>query len=162
MHYLSTRNNQLKESFLNILFRGLSKDGGLFLPSEWPTISLEKLRGKSYQEVAHSIIYPYIQDDISDTDLQLILNTAYENFDHKKIAPLVNIDQNKYILELFYGPTFAFKDYALQFLGNLFSYLLNQRTKKITVLGATSGDTGSAAINAVRNSKNINIFSCIR
>ena len=158
MHYLSTRNNQLKESFLNILFRGLSKDGGLFLPSEWPTISLEKLRGKSYQEVAHSIIYPYIQNDISDTDLQLILNTAYENFDHKKIAPLVNIDQNKYILELFYGPTFAFKDYALQFLGNLFSYLLNQRTKKITVLGATSGDTGSAAINAFKGKNDIEVF----
>ena len=158
MHYISTRNNQLNESFLNILFRGLSKDGGLFLPSEWPTISLENLRGKSYQEVAHSIIYPYVQDDISDSDLQLIINTSYENFDHKKIAPLVNIDQNKYILELFYGPTFAFKDYALQFLGNLFSYLLNQRTKKITVLGATSGDTGSAAINAFKGKKDIEVF----
>ena len=158
MHYLSTRNNQLKESFLNILFRGLSKDGGLFLPSEWPTISLKDLAGKSYQEVAHSIIYPYIQDDISYADLQLIINTAYESFDHKKIAPLLNIDQNKYILELFYGPTFAFKDYALQFLGSLFSYLLNQSKKKITVLGATSGDTGSAAINAFKGKDDIEVF----
>ena len=158
MHYLSTRNNQLKESFLNILFRGLSKDGGLFLPSEWPTISLKNLQGKSYQEVAHSIIYPYIQDDISYDDLQLIINKAYESFDHKKIAPLLNIDQNKYILELFYGPTFAFKDYALQFLGSLFSYLLNQSKKKITVLGATSGDTGSAAINAFKGKNDIEVF----
>ena len=158
MHYLSTRNNQLKESFLNILFRGLSKDGGLFLPSEWPTISLKNLQGKSYQDVAHSIIYPYIQDDISYADLQLIINTAYESFDHKKIAPLLNIDQNKYILELFYGPTFAFKDYALQFLGSLFSYLLNQSKKKITVLGATSGDTGSAAINAFKGKNDIEVF----
>ena len=158
MHYLSTRNNQLKESFLNILFRGLSKDGGLFLPSEWPTVSLENLQGKSYQEVAHSIIYPYIQDDIPYSDLQLIINKAYENFDHKKIAPLLNLDQNKYILELFYGPTFAFKDYALQFLGSLFSYLLNQSKKKITVLGATSGDTGSAAINAFKGKNDIEVF----
>ena len=158
MHYISTRNNQLKESFLNILFRGLSKDGGLFLPSEWPNISLENLQGKSYQDVAHSIIYPYIEDDISYSDLQLIINTAYENFDHKKIAPLIKIDQNKYILELFYGPTFAFKDYALQFLGYLFSYLLNERKKKITILGATSGDTGSAAINAFKGKNDIEVI----
>ena len=127
MHYLSTRNNQLKESFLNILFRGLSKDGGLFLPSEWPTISLKDLAGKSYQEVAHSIIFPYIKDNVPDSDLKFIINEAYKNFDHNKIAPVVNIDKNKYVLELFYGPTFAFKDYALQFLGNLFSYLLTKR-----------------------------------
>jgi len=158
VHYISTRNNQLNESFLNILFRGLSKDGGLFLPSEWPIITLETLKDKSYQEVAHSIIYPYIKDDVSDSDLQFIINTAYENFDHEKIAPLVNINQNKYILELFYGPTYAFKDYALQFLGNLFSYLLKERKKKITVLGATSGDTGSAAINAFKGKEDIEVF----
>ena len=158
MHYLSTRNNQLNESFLNILFKGLSKDRGLFLPSEWPTVSLQNLKKKSYEEVAHSIIYPYVKDDISDSDLQFILNTTYKNFDHKKIAPLINVDQNKYILELFYGPTFAFKDYALQFLGNLFSYLLKGKKKKITVLGATSGDTGSAAINAFKGKEDIDVF----
>ena len=158
MHYLSTRNKELNESFIKILFRGLSKDGGLFLPSDWPKIDLKNLKDKPYQEVAHSIIYPYIQDDIPYSDLQLIINTAYESFDHKKIAPLLNIDQNKYILELFYGPTFAFKDYALQFLGSLFSYLLNQSKKKITVLGATSGDTGSAAINAFKGKNDIEVF----
>ena len=158
MHYISTRDNQLKESFLNILFKGLSNEGGLFLPSEWPSISLESLKDKSYQEVAHSIIYPYIKDDISDFDLKSILNETYENFDHKKIAPLIHIDQKKYILELFYGPTFAFKDYALQFLGNLFSHLLKKTKKKITVLGATSGDTGSAAINAFKGKKDIDVF----
>ncbi len=158
MHYISTRNNRLKESFLNILFRGLSNDGGLFLPSEWPTISLDNLNDKSYQEVAHAIIFPYIKDDVSDSDLKLIINTTYKNFNHQKIAPLFNIDKNKYILELFYGPTFAFKDYALQFLGHLFSYLLKKRKKKITVLGATSGDTGSAAINAFKGKEDIEVF----
>ncbi len=158
MHYISTRKNELNESFLNIFFRGLSKDGGLFLPSEWPTISLEDLNGKSYEEVAHSIIYPFIKENISDSDLKLIINKSYEDFDHNKIAPLVNIDQNKYILELFYGPTFAFKDYALQFLGNLFSHLLKKKKKKITILGATSGDTGSAAINAFKGKEDIEVF----
>ncbi len=158
MHYLSTRNKELNESFIKILFKGLSKDGGLFLPSDWPKIDLKNLKDKPYQEVAHSIIYPYMQDNISNSDLKIIINAAYENFNHKKIAPLVNIDKNKYILELFYGPTFAFKDYALQFLGNLFSYLLKENKKKITVLGATSGDTGSAAINAFKGKDDIEVF----
>ena len=158
MQYLSTRNNELNESFLTILFKGLSKDGGLFLPSYWPTISIENLKNKSYQEVSHSIIFPYIKDDVSELDLKFIINSAYKNFDHKKIAPLVNIDQNKYILELFYGPTLAFKDYALQFLGNLISSFLKNKNKKITILGATSGDTGSAAINAFKGKNEVEVF----
>ncbi len=158
MHYLSTRNNELKESFLNVLFQGLSKDGGLFLPSAWPSISTENLRGKNYQEIAHSVISPFVQEDISDEDLGLIVNETYQSFNHKNIAPLVNIEKNKYVLELFYGPTLAFKDYALQFLGNLFSHVLRNSNKKITVLGATSGDTGSAAINAFKGKNDIQVF----
>ena len=88
----------------------------------------------------------------------MILDKTYQNFDHKNIAPLVNIEKNKYILELFYGPTFAFKDYALQFLGNLFSHVLQNMDKKITVLGATSGDTGSAAIDAFKGKDDIQVF----
>ena len=158
MHYLSTRNNELKESFLNVLFQGLSKEGGLFLPSAWPSISIENLRGKNYQEIAHAVISPFVQEDISDEDLVLIVNKTYQSFNPKSIAPLVNIEKNKYILELFYGPTLAFKDYALQFLGNLFSHVLENSNRKITVLGATSGDTGSAAINAFKGKNDIQVF----
>jgi threonine synthase len=158
MYYLSTRNNQLRESFTNTLFQGLSKDGGLFLPESWPALDLNTLRDKSYEEVALHIIYPFVNKDISENDLYEIIQETYKNFADPKIAPLVNIDKNKYILELFYGPTLAFKDYALQFLGNLFSYMMENTQKKITVLGATSGDTGSAAINAFKGKSNINIF----
>ena len=158
MYYLSTRNNQLRETFRNILFQGLSKDGGLFLPESWPSIDVNTLWDKSYEEVALHIIYPFVDKDISENDLYDIIRETYKNFTDPKIAPLVNIDKNKYILELFYGPTLAFKDYALQFLGNLFSHMMKNTQKKITVLGATSGDTGSAAINAFKGKSNINIF----
>ena len=121
MQYLSKRNNKLKESFLSILFQGLSKEGGLFMPFSWPAISIKNLRGKKYQEIAYDVISPFIQDDISNDDLRLILDKTYQCFNHENIAPLINIEKNKYILELFYGPTFSFKDYALQFLGNFFS-----------------------------------------
>ena len=158
MYYLSTRNNQLRETFTNILFQGLSKDGGLFLPESWPSLDINTLRDKSYEEVAMHIINPFVAEDISENDLYEIILETYKNFTNPKIAPLVNIDKNKYILELFYGPTLAFKDYALQFLGNLFSHMMKNTQKKITVLGATSGDTGSAAINAFKGKSNINIF----
>ena len=94
MQYLSTRNNKLKESFLNILFQGLSKEGGLFMPFSWPSISIKDLRGKNYQEIAHDVISPFVKDDIPDDDLRLIINKTYQNFDHKNIAPLVNIEIN--------------------------------------------------------------------
>ena len=158
MQYLSTQNNQLNESFLDILFQGLSKEGGLYLPSKWPKIDINTLRDKSYEEVALHIIYPFIENEISKDDLYQIIHLAYNKFKHPKIAPLVNIQHNKHILELFYGPTLAFKDYALQFLGELFSYAMKERNKKITVLGATSGDTGSAAIEAFKDKENINVF----
>ena len=158
MHYLSTRNNKLKKSFIDILFQGLSQEGGLFLPDTWPLISTDSLRGKNYQEVAHAVISPYVKESVSEDELSSILKNTYKNFDHDNVAPLVKIEKNKYILELFYGPTFAFKDYALQFLGNLFSHVMRNSNKKITILGATSGDTGSAAIEAFKSKKNINVF----
>ena len=130
MYYLSTRNNQLRETFTNILFQGLSKDGGLFLPESWPSLDVNTLRDKSYEEVALHIINPFVNQDISENDLYEIILETYKNFTHPKIAPLVNIDKNKYILELFYGPTLAFKDYALQFLGNLFSHMMKNTQKK--------------------------------
>ena len=158
MHYLSTRNSNLKESFETILFQGLSKDGGLFLPHTWPTININQLKGMNYMEVAFHIIYPFVKENIKENDLKFILDKTFENFTHNQIAPLVNIEGNKFILELFYGPTLAFKDYAMQFLGNVFAHFLQNNKKKLTVLGATSGDTGSAAIEALKGKKDINVF----
>ena len=159
MQYLSTRNSSLKESFLNILFQGLSKDGGLFLPFSWPLVSIESIKEKNYQEIAYTVISPYVNKDISEDDLRLIINKSYQNFSHDSPAVLYdNLGNNKYILQLFYGPTLSFKDYGLQFLGNLFSHVLINANKKITVLGATSGDTGSAAIDAFKGKNDIQVF----
>ena len=158
MKYLSTRNNNLDFSFFEILFQGLSKDGGLFLPHEWPLLDINTLKNKTYEELAIEVIHPYVSDEISKNDLKKIIDDSYKHFSNPKIAPVTRIEQNKYILELFYGPTFAFKDYALQFLGNLFTYALPKASKKLTVLGATSGDTGSAAIDAFRGKQDINVF----
>ena len=158
MKYLSTRNNNLDFSFFEILFQGLSKDGGLFLPHEWPLLDINSLKNKTYEELAIEVIHPYVSDEISKNDLKKIIDDSYKHFSNPKIAPVTRIEQNKYILELFHGPTFAFKDYALQFLGNLFTYALPNASKKLTVLGATSGDTGSAAIHAFRGKQDINVF----
>ena len=97
MEYLSTRNNQLKETFTNVLFQGLSKEGGLFLPVEWPSIDINTLRDKSYEEVALHIINPFIGDEIAKDDMYEIIQSTYKNFQHSKIAHLVKIDKNKYI-----------------------------------------------------------------
>jgi len=160
MKYFSTRNNQLRETFKHILFQGLSKDGGLFLPIKWPTIDINTLRDKTYEEVALHIINPFLGDEISEENLYEIIHLTYKKFTHSKIAPLVTIDENKHILELFYGPTLSFKDYALQFLGNLFSHFVKNQNnnKNITIVGATSGDTGSAAIDAFKCKENISVF----
>ena len=158
MKYLSTRNNKLQKSFSEILFQGLSSDGGLFLPNIWPSIDIKVLRQKSYQQVALNIIYPFMSKEISEDNLYEIINKTYKNFSNNNIAPLVTLEKHKHILELFYGPTLAFKDYPLQFLGNLFSHFIQNQNKKITVLGATSGDTGSAAIDAFKGRENINVF----
>ena len=158
MKYFSTRNNKLSESFKSVLFQGLSKDGGLFLPITMPKIDIKTIRDKSYEEVALNIIEPFIDNEISTNDLYEIIKNTYKNFKHPKVAPLVKIDKNKYILELFYGPTFAFKDYALQLLGNIFFYFMNNHDRKVTIIGATSGDTGSAAIQAFKGKDNISIF----
>ena len=158
MKYISTRNSKDEKTFLDILFKSLPIDGGLYIPSKWPKVEINNLKNLEYSELAFEIIRFYCEDFISNEDLRKIINSTYRSFHHPKTAPLVNIDDKKYILELFYGPTFAFKDYALQFLGSLFSYLLNQSKKKITVLGATSGDTGSAAINAFKGKNDIEVF----
>ena len=161
MKYCSTRNSNLEKSFDEIIIEGLAQDGGLYMPKKWPKIDLNKiLNNKSitYPELAKIIIKNYVGDTIKDAELLEIAENTYELFSHKKVAPLININNNKYILELFHGPTYAFKDYPLQMLGNLFQYYLNKKNKSITVIGATSGDTGSAAIDACKDKENIKIF----
>ena len=161
MKYCSTRNSNLEKSFDEIIIEGLAQDGGLYMPKKWPKINLSKILNDNsitYPELAKIIIKNYVGDTIKDSELLEIAENTYEVFSHKKIAPLVNIKNNKYILELFYGPTYAFKDYPLQMLGNLFQYYLNKKNKSITIIGATSGDTGSAAIDACKDKENIKIF----
>ncbi len=158
MQYFSTRNNELNETFNHVLFQGLSKEGGLYMPIKWPELNIETLRDKTYEEVALNIIHPFLKNEISEEELYKIISDTYKNFTNENKAPLVKLDLNKYILELFYGPTLAFKDYAMQFLGNLFSFIMSKNNNNVTILGATSGDTGSAAINAFKSKQNISVY----
>ena len=161
MKYCSTRNSKLNKTFDEIIIEGLAPDGGLYMPKSWPKININEItsdKNISYNELVTIILNQFVGDTIKNTELQQISKKTYREFTHNKIAPLVKLKDNKYILELFHGPTYAFKDYPLQLLGNLFQYYLKKEDKKITVIGATSGDTGSAAIDACKNKDNINIF----
>ena len=161
MKYCSTRNSKLNKTFDEIIIEGLAPDGGLYMPKSWPKININEItsdKNISYNELVTIILNQFVGDTIKNTELQQIAKKTYREFTHNKIAPLVKLKDNKYILELFHGPTYAFKDYPLQLLGNLFQYYLKKEDKKITVIGATSGDTGSAAIDACKNKDNINIF----
>jgi threonine synthase len=159
MKYISTRGGIAPVSFKDAVMMGLATDGGLLLPNNYPVVDRETLqswRNLSYQQLAFQIISLFA-DDIPPEDLRQIINRSYTTFRHPEITPLVQVN-GLHILELFHGPTFAFKDVALQFLGNLFEYLLKERGEKMNITGATSGDTGSAAIYGVRGKENINIF----
>ena len=158
MRYESTRGGVAGLSFCDAVMMGLADDGGLLVPSSIPDISqqLDNLVGMNYQEIAAYVMSHFI-DDIPSAELQSIIKRSYESFDDPKVTPLVQVD-GLYILELFHGPTLAFKDIALQFLGNVFEYVLKKRGGKLNIVGATSGDTGSAAIAGVRGKDNINIF----
>lgn len=159
MKYRSTRGKVQGISFSEAVMMGLADDGGLLLPEEIPAYNsqeLAKLQGLPYPELAYQVISRFV-DDIPPNDLKALIERSYASFDHPQTTPVVKQD-NLYILELFHGPTLAFKDVALQFLGNLFEYLLEKSGRRMNIIGATSGDTGSAAIYGVRGRKNINIF----
>ncbi|MBT1071077.1 threonine synthase [Pelotalea chapellei] len=159
MHYISTRGGIQPIAFKDAVMMGLATDGGLLLPEAYPQVSrqqLEEWRSLSYQELAFHIISGFV-DDIPPADLKDLINRSYATFSHPEITPVVKHD-GVYILELFHGVTLAFKDVALQFLGNLFEYILAERNEQLNIIGATSGDTGSAAIHGVRGKKGINIF----
>lgn len=159
--YQSTRGGQTGVSFKNVVMGGLANDKGLFVPETIPEFTqdeIEAMRGMEFYEVAFTIMSKYIgEDDIPAADLKELLSRSYTNFRVKDVTPLVKIGETN-VLELFHGPTFAFKDVALQTLGNLFEYFLKQDGGRLTILGATSGDTGSAAISGLSGKKNVNCF----
>ena len=159
MRYISTRGGIRPITFKDAVMMGLATDGGLLLPESYPLISrvqLTEWRELPYSELALQIISLFV-DDIPKDDLKNLIDRSYSTFSHPEVTPVVRHD-GVYILELFHGVTLAFKDVALQFLGNLFEYILNERGERLNIIGATSGDTGSAAIHAVRGKKGITIF----
>ena len=156
MKYKSTRGKVSGLGFTEAFLMGLATDGGLIIPEKIPTVELEKLKNLAYKELAFEIFSLFI-DDIDKQDIKNLIEKSYSTFDTDEITPIVKKD-GVYILELFHGPTFAFKDIALQFLGNLFEYVLDKTGSNINILGATSGDTGSAAIYGLKGKKNVNIF----
>ncbi len=161
MRYISTRGHAPDLGFADVLLTGLARDGGLYVPAELPRFSPAEWRalaGLSYAEAALRVIRPFVGDAIAEADLAHLLHDAYRGFRHPAVAPLVQLGANDWVLELFHGPTIAFKDYALQVLGRLFDHVLAARGQRMAVLGATSGDTGSAAIEACRDRSAVDIF----
>ena len=159
--FISTRGQAPEASFSDVLLAGLAPDGGLYLPVAWPQISaadIAAFKGARYQDAAFAILSRFTQGSFSDTELQGDIEAAYAGFDAPEIAPLIEIGKDQYLLELFHGPTLAFKDIALQVLGRLFARALAKRGGRATIVAATSGDTGSAAIAALGGLPNINVF----
>lgn len=161
MKYISTRGNGGTLDFEQVLLTGLAPDGGLYVPTELPQFSAAQITAMAamdYPELAFTIVSPFIGDAIPAEDLRDIIADTYAQFRHNAIAPMVQIAPNQWVLELFHGPTLAFKDFALQLLGRLLDYVLERRQQKVVIMGATSGDTGSAAIEGCKRCNNIDIF----
>ncbi|RDD63544.1 threonine synthase [Ferruginivarius sediminum] len=161
MRYVSTRGQAPRLSFDDVLLAGLARDGGLYLPEEWPTLSPEELAGfagRPYAEVAAAVMRPFLAESCAAEALDDLTARAYSSFARTGTCPLVQLDEGRWLLELFHGPTLAFKDVALQLLGELFDHVLARRGERITIVGATSGDTGSAAIEACRDRERVDIF----
>ena len=161
MRYESTRGETEQRGFLDVLCEGLASDGGLFVPAHWPTIAPSKQSDfdkMPYADVALQVIAPFVGHDIQKSTLHHLIKIATARFGHPQVAPLVHLKDNIFILELFHGPTLAFKDVALQLLGHLFDHALQQRGRQATIVGATSGDTGSAAIEGCRGRDALDIF----
>jgi threonine synthase len=160
MRYVSTRGGVDPITFSQAVMMGLATDGGLLLPEYFPQVGEADLRrwsGMPFADLAVEVMHPYIGGDISRAELSVLISRSYSSFSHPEVTPLVKVGE-QYILELFHGPTAAFKDVALQFLGNLFELLLERSGGHLNILGATSGDTGSAAIYGVRGQQRIDIF----
>ena len=160
MKYISTRGTAPSLAFDDVLLAGLARDGGLYLPETWPTLTPEKIRSFAsmpFADIAVEVIHPFCGDTISRAELSRMAADAYASFGDPAIAPLVELKPNMYILELFHGPTLAFKDVAMQLLARLMDHVLEKRGQRATIVGATSGDTGGAAIEAFRSSKRVDV-----
>ncbi|MDO8606678.1 MAG: threonine synthase [Phaeospirillum sp.] len=154
MKYVSTRGRAPVLDFDDVLLAGLARDGGLYLPESWPRFSaaeIRAMRGLSYGELAARVMRPFVEGCLSDAELSKLCAESYAGFNHPAVAPLRQIGHNQWVMELFHGPTLAFKDYALQLVGRLFDHVLKKKNRRVTIVGATSGDTGSAAIEACRD-----------
>ena len=160
MKYVSTRGEAKSVSFNEALIEGLARDGGLYVPESWPQISHAEIASfldKSYAEVALRVIAPFVGNDIPERDLKKMIEEAYATFDHERVTPLHRLPSGEYILELFHGPTLAFKDVAMQLIARLMDYVLASRGERCTIVGATSGDTGGAATEAFRGRERIDL-----
>ena len=161
MKYISTRGASPALSFEDVLLTGLAPDGGLYVPETLPHFTLEEIaswKGLPYSELAFKVMYPFVEGEIPVAEFKSMVEETYAVFGHKAVAPLVQLDSNEWVMELFRGPTLAFKDFALQLLGRLLDFVLKRRNERVVILGATSGDTGSAAIEGCKHCDNVDIF----
>uniref|UniRef100_UPI003BA957A2 threonine synthase n=1 Tax=Stappia sp. TaxID=1870903 RepID=UPI003BA957A2 len=161
MKYVSTRGEAPALGFADVLLTGLAADGGLYVPAEWPRLSpgtIAGFAGRPYAEVAEAVIAPFVAGEIARDDLAAMIDEAYAGFRHEAVTPLVQIAPGRFVLELFHGPTLAFKDVAMQLLGRMMDHVLAERDRRATIVGATSGDTGGAAIEAFRGRDRTDVF----
>ena len=161
MKYVSTRGSEKNAGLFEVLLNGLAPDGGLYLPTKYPRLSqaeIKNLAFKPYIDVAKIVLAPYIKNETKGQFENIIQKAYKDSFSHPAVTPMKQIEHNQFVLELFYGPTMSFKDVAMQFLAPMMEHALKQKNKNITIVGATSGDTGSAAIHAFANNKNADIF----
>ena len=157
MRYVSTRGSAPELEFADVLLTGLATDGGLYLPETWPQVVADA-RTDSYTNTAFDIMWPFVDGAVERDAFEALIIDAYSTFDRDDVVELVEVDSDLWLLELFHGPTLAFKDVALQLVGRLFDHELTNRSERVTIVGATSGDTGSAAIEACRDRDAIDIF----
>ncbi|MEY1554766.1 threonine synthase [Yoonia sp. R2331] len=161
MRYISTRGTAPVLTFEEAMLTGLARDGGLYVPETVPTLTPDQIAamaGQPYEDVAFTVMRPFIGDTFTDAEFKDLIARAYAGFGHAARAPLVQLAPNHFLLELFHGPTLAFKDFAMQLIGQMFQAALGRSGKRVTIVGATSGDTGSAAIEAFRGLSNVDVF----
>jgi threonine synthase len=162
MHYVSTRGDAPQLDFVEVMLAGLARDGGLYVPVSWPTLDanvIASFAGRPYAEVAAEVIKPFVGDSIAQADLARMAREAYGSFRHPATAPLVQLGDGLFVLELFHGPTLAFKDLAMQLVARLMDHVLKQRGERTTIVVATSGDTGGAAVEAFRGRAQVDVIA---